>query len=188
MGRPLLLVPALALSLAACSPDAAPGDAPAAALRAAPGAALELTADGIARLGAETPFDTAAVHDALPAGFTTERHDGPDGAPVIWALRDGQIVFEVYAADGGATVGRIDAPNEDVRGPGGVHPGQTFAEASAGALHCAVGEADLRDRAVCQGAGVALVFASQALVGQRALPPADSLADAFLERLVWRAG
>lgn len=186
MVRLLVLVPLLAL--AACSPAA---EAPAAETPAS-GAALELTASGIARLGAATPFDSAAVHDALPPGFTAERHESAAGAPTVWALRDGQIVFEVYpapAAEGAAaTVGRIDAPNEDVRGPGGVHPGQTFAEAGAAALDCALGEGDLRDRAVCRGQGVDLVFASQALVGQSTLPDAATLADAFLERLVWRAG
>ncbi len=187
MVRLLLLAPLLAL--AACSPNA---EAPATGAAPPTGAALELTASGVARLGAATPFDSAAVHDALPPGFTTERHAEADGTPTIWALRDGQIVFEVYPAAGAtgaaATVGRIDAPNEDVRGPAGVHPGQTFAEAGAAALDCALGADDLRDRAVCRGDGVDLVFASQALAGQTDLPDAAALADAFLERLVWRAG
>ncbi len=185
MVRLLLLAPLLAL--AACSPDA---EAPAAgaAVRSAAGAPLELTAQGVAGLGAATPFDSAAVHDALPPGFTTVRHADSDGTLTIWALRDGQIVFEVYPAADSATVGRIDAPNEDVRGPGGVHPGQTFAEAGAATLDCAIGADDLRDRAVCRGEGVDLVFASQALADQTELPAAGVLAGTFLERLVWRAG
>ena len=156
-------------------------------------AGLALTADGAGRLSAATPFDSAAVRDALPAGFTTERHDGPAGEPVIWALRDGQIVFEVYAAgeagagEAAASVGRIDAPSDLVRGPGGAQPGQTFAEAGGAALDCTLGTGDLRDRAVCRGAGVDLVFADRALVGQTVLPPDAALAGAFLERLVWRA-
>ena len=174
----------LMLALAACGGDdaPAPGGAPAASRTGG----LTLSAEGVAGLSAATPFDSASVREALPAGFTTERHDAPDGAAAVWALRDGQIVFEV-TGDTSGTVTRIDAPNEDVSGPGGVRPGQTFAEAGAADLDCALGADDLRDRAVCRGAGVDLVFASRALVGQSALPPADSLADAFLERLVWRA-
>ena len=173
---------ALSLSLAACSPEApAPGmEAP---------DTLALTADGAGRLGAATPFDTASVRAALPAGFTTEMHDGQSGAPEIWALRDGQIVFEVTAssAEGVTTVGRIGAPNAAVAGPRGVHPSQTFAEAGGADLECAPGTGALQDLAVCRDAGVDLVFASQSLVGRTAMPPADSLGDAFLERLVWRA-
>ena len=69
----------------------------------------------------------------------------------------------------------------------GLASARAFAEAGAADLDCTLGADDLRDRAVCRGAGVDLVFASQALVGQSVLPPTDSLADAFLERLVWRA-
>lgn len=178
LAMPLALV--LPLALAACGAPSAdvPADAPA----ATPG--LTLTADGAGRLGAETPLDSAAVRQALPAGFVTERHDGPDGAPAVWALRDGQIVFELT---GGDTVTRIDAPSEAVTGPGGVRPGQTFAEAGGDRGDCALGTDDLRDRAVCDADGVSLVFASEALVGQAALPPAEALAGAVLERLVWRA-
>lgn len=184
MVRRSRLAPLLMLALAACGGESVPeaDDSPGAPR---PGG-LSLTSDGVAGLSRATRFDSASVRAALPAGFTTERHDAPGGAAAVWALRDGQIVFEV-TGDTSGTVARIDAPNEDVSGPGGVHPGQTFAEAGAADLDCALGAGDLRDRAVCRGAGVDLVFASQALVGQRALPPADSLADAFLERLVWRA-
>ena len=170
------LLLAAALALAACTREAPGTEAP---------DALMLTADGAGRLGAATPFDTASVRAALPAGFTTELHDGQRGAPEIWALRDGQIVFEVTAS--GATVGRIGAPNAAVAGPRGVRPGQTFAEAGGADLECAPGTGTLQDLAVCRDAGVDLVFASQALVGRAAMPPADSLGDAFLERLVWRA-
>ena len=177
------LAPLLMLALAACGgePEAAAPEAD----TPRPGN-LTLTAEGVAGLTAATPFDSVSIRDALPAGFTTERHLAPGGTPAVWALRDGQIVFEV-TGDTTGTVARIDAPNEDVSGPGGVRPGQTFAEAGAAGLDCTLGAGDLRDRAVCRGAGVDLVFASGALVGQTALPPADSLAGAFLERLVWRA-
>ena len=176
------LVLAAALALAACTREA-----PAAGTET-PGA-LTLTAQGAGRLGAATPFDTASVRDALPAGFTTEMHDGQSGAPEIWALRDGQIVFEVTASSAGsvATVGRIGAPNAAVAGPRGIRPGQTFAEAGGADLDCAPGTGALQDLAVCPDAGVDLVFASQALVGRTEMPPVDSLGDAFLERLVWRA-
>ena len=185
-----ILAAAGAVLAAGCGGEPAP---PEATDPAPSRAGLALTADGAGRLSAATVFDSAAVRDALPAGFTTERHDGPAGEPVIWALRDGQIVFEVYAASGatageaGASVGRIDAPSDLVSGPGGAQPGQTFAEAGGAALDCTLGTDDLRDRAVCRGAGVDLVFADRALVGQTALPPAEALRGAFLERLVWRA-
>ncbi|HEX9951977.1 MAG TPA: DUF1131 family protein [Rubricoccaceae bacterium] len=179
MPAPSRLALALSLALTACG-DASgdsPGDAPAAG-------GLTLTADGAGRLGAETALDSAAVRAALPAGFVTERHAGPDGAPAVWALRDGQIVFEVT---GGETVTRIDAPSEAVTGPGGVRPGQTFAEAGGDRLDCALGTGDLRDSVVCRVDGVDLVFASEALAGKTALPPAATLASAVLDRLVWRA-
>ncbi len=184
MVRRFRFAPLLMLALAACGGESVPA-ADSAPTAPRPGG-LSLTSDGVAGLSRATRFDSASVHAALPPGFTTERHDAPDGARTVWALRDGQIVFEV-SGDTSGTVARIDAPNEDVSGPGGVHPGQTFAEAGAADLTCTIGADDLRDRAVCRGAGVDLVFASQALVGQSALPPTDSLANAFLERLVWRA-
>ena len=183
--RARALAAALAVALAAAGCASETPAAPADAAPAPAGPDLALTADGAGRLPAATPFDLAAVQAALPAGVTAERHDGPAGEPVLWALRDGRIVFEITAAAG--RVARIDAPSEAVSGPGGVRPGQTFAEAGAESLDCAVGTGDLRDRAVCRGAGVDLVFADRALVGQTVLPPDAALAGAFLERLVWRA-
>ena len=177
--RPLAVL--LAAALAACADPAPAGrgtDEP---------DELALTRDGAGRLGAATPFDTTAIQAALPAGFTVEAHTGAAGAPVVWALRDGQIVFEVYPDAVGTAVGRIDAPNAAVAGPQGARPGQTFAEAGGAGLDCAPGTSDLADRAVCTIGGVEVVFASAALVGQTALPADDALADAFLERLVWRA-
>ncbi|HEX8299461.1 MAG TPA: DUF1131 family protein [Rubricoccaceae bacterium] len=174
---------ALSLAVAACGDAPADGSADGAQTPAA-ATGLTLTSEGAGRLGAETPLDSAAVRAALPSGLDIERHDGPDGAPAFWALRDGQIVFEI---SGGNTVTRIDAPSESVSGPGGARPGQTFADAGASDLDCVAGTDDLRDRAVCRVDGVDLVFASGALVGQAALPPDEALADAVLERLVWRA-
>lgn len=171
-----------AAALASCSDRAPDASDPATDPNA-----LTITRDGAGRLGAATPFDTTAIRAALPAGFDTERHDGPSGAPVVWALRDGQIVFEVYPDAAGLAVGRVDAPNAAVAGPQGARPGQTFAEAGGADLDCAPGTDDLAGRAVCRSGGVDLVFASAALVGQTALPPDAALADASLERIVWRA-
>lgn len=178
--RPLAVLLAAAV-LAACSDRAPDASAP------ANPDALTLTRDGAGRLSAAIPFDTTAIRAALPAGFDVERHDGPAGEPVVWALRDGQIVFEVYPDAAGTSVGRIDAPNAAVEGPQGTRPGQTFAEAGGADLDCVPGTDDLASRAVCDGGGVDLVFASAALVGQASLPPDEALADAFLERIVWRA-
>ena len=170
----------LALLLAACASDAPPSaSGPAEALDPN---ALVLSPRGVARLGAETPFDTVAVRAALPAGFAVELHGGQSGEPAIWALRDGQILFEVYGA---ATVTRVEAPNADVAGPGGARPGQSFAEAGGEAMDCEIGTGRLADLAVCRRDGLGYVFASAAFVGQTEMPEAP--ADAFLERIVWRA-
>lgn len=170
----------LALLLAACAPDPAP--APPEAGAADP-AGLVLGADGLGALGAETPFTAEAVRAALPGGFTVEAHDVETAAgrvPALWALRDGLLVLEVT---GGATVERVAAASDQVAGPDGARVGQTFAEAGGGALDCE--PADEPGRAVCAGGGVAYVFAHGA--DGDALPPADVLAGALLDRIVWTA-
>ena len=183
MSRSLLPVAALALALAACGPEpsepAAPGHAP---------SALVLDDEGVGRLGAETPFDTAAVRAALPAGFAVEVRSAETErgvVPVVWALRDGLLVLEVYGDDG--RVGRVDAASDQVEGPGGARTGQSFAEVDGGRMDCEAGAADLAGRVVCrQGRGaVRYVFAHAAAVGT--VPDDDQLADALLERLVWQA-
>ena len=182
-----------ALALAACADETPAPDVPgsgALADSAATASDLVLGPAGLGRLGATTPFDTATVRAALPAGFTAELRSVKTAAglvPVVWALRDGQLVLELYADAAGTHVGRIDAPGESVVGPGGAHTGQTFADVGGADMDCEVGMDELGGRAVCRGEGVSYVFASQSLVGRSALPPADSLQGALLERLVWRA-
>ena len=75
-----------------------------------------------------------------------------------------------------------------VFGTSGAHVGQTFADVDGAGMDCETGTDELSGRAVCAGDadGVLYVFASRQTLGPD-LPPADSLADAFLERLVWRA-
>ncbi len=184
--RPALLAAALGLALAACGPDPAPGADAASAPDASSG--LVMTADGVGALGAETPFDTAAVRAALPAGFAVEVQPAETGGragPVVWALRDGLLVLEVYGDDG--RVGRIDAASDQVEGPGGARTGQTFAEVDGGRMRCEPGEDELSDRVVCRArrAAVGYVFAHAAAAGT--MPDDDQLADAILERMVWHA-
>ncbi len=176
----------LASGLGACSPE--PPETPATP-DAGPNA-LVLGTDGIAGLDGATPFDTAAVRAALPPGFTVEVRSVETEAgrvPVLWALRDGRLVLEVYAGADGATVGRIDAADEGVAGPTGLRVGRTFAEADGADMDCEPGAEELSGRAVCRpdGGPVRYVFASRSTGPDGALPPADSLADALLERLVW---
>ena len=183
--RPRLLA-ALGLALAACGPDPAPGAAPASAPASS---ALTMTDDGVGPLGAETPFDTAAVRAALPAGFAVERQSAEtegEAVPVVWALRDGLLVLEVYPGDDGR-VGRVDASSDQVEGPDGARTGQTFAELDGAGMRCEPGEHELGDRVVCRKrrGAVNYVFAHAAAAGT--MPDDDELADAILERLVWRA-
>lgn len=181
-----LAVSLVALALGACA-DPAPEPVP-----AGPGgapSALALGPEGVGPLGAETPFDTAAVRAALPPGFAVELQSADaDGerAPVIWALRDGLLVLEVYpGADG--RVGRVDAASDQVEGPDGARTGQGFAEVGGGRMDCEPGEEDLTGRVVCRArrGPVRYVFAHSAPAGTP--PDDDQLADALLERLVWRA-
>jgi hypothetical protein len=180
------------LALAACGDEtAAPSaGAPADSLTSGPAADLTLGEDGVGEITSATPFDTAAVRAALPGGFSTERRSVETETglvPVVWALRDGQLVLELYADASGTRVGRVDAPNEAVAGPGGARVGQTFADVGGADMACEAGADELGGRAVCRGAdGVLYVFASQQTLGPD-LPPAEALADALLERLVWRA-
>ena len=182
---PHRLALAFGVALAACADAPAPDPAP---LSADPAAALALGADGVGALGAETPFDAAAVGAALPPGFAVEPHL-TGGVPVLWALRDGLLVLEVYPGDDGARVGRIDAASDAVAGPDGARTGQTFAELDGAGMDCEPGDGELSGRAVCRrgrGEPVRYVFAhAGADVG--GLPSDDQLADALLERLVWTA-
>ena len=170
------------VGLAACATDPAPSpDAPAATASGG----LVLGPDGLGRLGAETPFDTAAVRAALPAGFAVEVHAVETEAgrvPAIWALRDGLLVLEVF---GGETVSRIDAASDPVAGPGGARVGQSFADAGGDGMDCAPGAGAFAGRAVCEDGGVRYVFA-HAHAGD-GLPDRDALAEALLERIVWTA-
>ncbi len=180
----------LAGSLGACTPETpdAPSPDPA---DAAAAAVLTLDADGIGGLDGAVAFDTAAVRAALPWGFSVEFRSVETEAglvPVLWALRDGQLVLEVYG-DADETVGRIDAASEQVAGPSGLRVGRTFAEADGGAMDCTPGTGELSGRAVCRpdvGGPVRYVFASRFADPGHPLPPADSLGNALLERLVWR--
>ena len=178
----------LAVALAACGGEPEP-EAPAAMPELS--ALLTLGEGGVGRLDGSVPFDTAAVRAALPGGFTVELRSAETDAglvPVAWALRDGQLVLEVFG-DGGR-VARVDAVSAEVDGPDGRHVGQTFAEANGAAMDCEPGTAELGGRAVCRpnrGAPIRYVFASRFATPGGPLPPADSLADAFLERLVWLA-
>ena len=184
---PSRLALVLALALAACADDPTPVAAPS---PDDPAARLALDTDGVGQLGAETPFDTAAVRSALPPGFAVELRSveteaGP--TPVAWALRDGLLVLEVYPGDDGATVGRIDAASDQVAGPDGARTGQTYADLGGGRMDCEPGERDLAGRVVCRasrGASVRYVFAHAAADASR-LPDDDQLADALLERMVW---
>ena len=188
---PLRLALALAVALSACADDPAPDAAPAPSPTDA-ATALTLDADGVGRLGAETPFDTAAVRAALPPGFAVELRSvetEAGRAPVAWALRDGLLVLEVYPGADGATVARIDAASDQVEGPDGARTGQTFAELDGAGMDCDPGEQELSGRVVCRasrGASVRYVFAHAGADASR-LPDDDQLADALLERLVWTA-
>ena len=188
---PSRLALALALVLTACAGDPAPDADPASPLTDV-ATALTLDADGVGRLGAETPFDTAAVRAALPPGFVVELRSAETEAglvPVAWALRDGLLVLEVYPSDDGAQVGRIDAASDQVAGPDGARTGQTFAELDGAGMDCEPGEGGLSGRAVCRqgrGESVRYVFA-HADADAGGLPSDDQLADALLERLVWTA-
>ncbi|HEX8385663.1 MAG TPA: DUF1131 family protein [Rubricoccaceae bacterium] len=190
--RPAPLLSAAVLTLAACGGDpAAPDPSATGGTRVEGSADLVVGEAGVGPLGAETPFDTAAVRAALASGFTTELRSVETArglVPVVWALRDGQLVLELYADPSGARVGRVDAPNEAVSGPGGARVGQTFADVGGADMDCEAGTDELSGRAVCRGddRGVLYVFASQQTLGPD-LPPAEALTDALLERLVWRA-
>ena len=180
----------LGVALAACADEPAPDAAPATS-PTDPATRLTLDPDGVGRLGAETPFDTAAVRAALPPGFAVELRsvETEDGlVPVAWALRDGLLVLEVYPGDGGG-VGRIDAASDQVAGPDGARTGQTFADLGGADMDCDPGEQELSGRVVCRprrGGSVRYVFAHADADAGR-LPDDDRLANALLERLVWTA-
>ena len=174
---------AVALGLVLFSACTEAPDTPPAAQDDASGA-LVMGPGGVGRLGAETPFDTAAVRAALPAGFAIEVRTAETEAgrvPVVWALRDGLLVLEVHGDDGRVT--RIDAASDQVGGPDGARTGQSFAEVEGGRMDCEPGERDLSGRVVCGRGPVRYVFATAASSDA----DDDELADALLERLVWTA-
>ena len=179
-----------ALALAACADDPAPAPAAAPSVPGGPATVLTLGEGGVGRLGAGTPFDTAAVRAALPAGFAVELRSVETErglVPVAWALRDGQLVLEVYPGDDGR-VGRVDAASDQVAGPGGARTGQSFADLDGAGMDCDPGEAELGGRVVCRprrGGPVRYVFAHAAAAGE--VPDDDQLATALLERMVWTA-
>ena len=176
---------------AACADAPAPA-APRPASPTDPVTRLTLDAGGVGPLGAETPFDTAAVRAALPAGFVVELRSVETDAglvPVAWALRDGQLVLEVYPDAASAAVARIDAASDQVAGPGGARTGQTFDALGGADMDCDPGDAELSGRVVCRpasGGAVRYVFA-HADADDGRLPDDDRLANALLERLVWTA-
>lgn len=179
----------LAVALAACADAPAPAAPPVSSPNEA-ATALTLGADGVGQLGAQTPFDTASVRQALPPGFAVEVRsvETENGrVQVAWALRDGLLVLEVHPGDDGH-VGRIDAASDQVAGPDGARTGQSFAELGGGDMDCDPGEGDLGGRIVCRTSrgSVRYVFAHADADGGQ-MPDAAQLADAMLERLVWTA-
>ena len=187
---PRSLLALLPVLLAACAGDPAPAVDATPSAPGDPATVLTMDADGVGRLGAETPFDTAAVRSALPGGFAVELRsvETEDGlVPVAWALRDGQLVLEVYPG-GDGRVTRVDAASDQVAGPNGARTGQSFADLDGGSMDCDPGEAELSGRVVCRprrGGPVRYVFAHAAAAGE--VPDDDQLATALLERLVWSA-
>ena len=184
------LAATLALPIAACGGNPEPEPQPTASAPGDPATVLAMGEGGVGRLGAGTPFDTAAVRAALPAGFAVELRsvETEDGlVPVAWALSDGQLVLEVYP-DGDGRVGRVDAASDQVAGPEGARTGQSFADLDGASMDCDPGQAELSGRVVCRprrGGPVRYVFAHAAAAGE--VPDDDQLATALLERLVWTA-
>lgn len=168
----------LALALAACGPAEPEAPTPSAET-----SEPVLDEDGLGRLGAETPFDTAAVRAALPSGFAVEGGaTDVSGAPILWALRDGLLILEVHRGEDGR-VGRVDAVSDQVEGPDGARTGQSYADLG-GRMACDPGEGDLAGRAVCRRGAIRYVFAHG---GAPDAVDDDELEAALLERMVWMA-
>ena len=176
---------AAAAGLAACGPSADPD---------APPPLLTLTDDGVGGLGAATPFRRDAVGAALGEGFAIERGSlelaPPDSAnpavtmPVLYAFHEGEIVLELYPDAAERALARIEAPSDAVAGPRGARVGRTFAGMDGRRLDCRAGRDELDGRAVCGLTdAVAAVFAHG---GGSELPEPRAMADAPLERLLWR--
>lgn len=185
--RPFVLL-ALLLGLTGCGVSMGPIGDPTGA--APPKAVLTVTDAGILGLTAETGYGPKAIGQAMP-GFTIETIQTAGETGTQWtyaAFLEGLQMVQIFKGSGGK-IGIVHGVGDAVAGPNGERLGMTFAQARLPRSACRVGTNLWRGMAICQAANtqkVNLVFAIAGFQGPfDALPPANQLQHATLQRILW---
>lgn len=194
--------------LAACSSaQPPPSEAPAAAKQGKKGGkgakaakqkataevfkAPELSATGLGKITADTPFDEESVNAAFNGkNITTDQRDVEGNPTTVYLIGLRQrTAAEVWGDTSGAKVGRIDVLSPVILAPGGVKVGDLL-ETHPGLpqLSCKPGVEAFAKHAMCQVPGTPILYAYQATdwPGEaHTLPEMTALSSARLTRITW---
>lgn len=165
--NPHAAIPVLAMLLLALAMPAGPAQAGEVISETRPEVEMTVTDDGVAGIGAHTPFDPMAVRQELPPGYTVSMASyggsGGHGEPMrmINVLRSDIPVLSVIGdANGNVSLVQVLSPRIGVgRGTIGDRFDRFFAGAAEG--DCARGEDRLSAMVVCtptEGRQVSLLF------------------------------
>jgi hypothetical protein len=159
---------------------------------------LQIAADGVGPLTAETPANAAEIGKLMPGYTTGTILIGLEAetanaivvfkSPVAGATGgDVQVLDIVGAANG--KIREIHAVNQHVMGPGGETPGMTVEQTGTDIASCRAGTGLWLGMAVCPSAAAANVRLLFALKGDTAtaghLPPKPELERGELQRIIW---
>ena len=152
---------------------------------------IAVTGAAVGSLNAAVPFERRAIQAALPGFQLKDIRAYAQGAekPALGAFENGVQVLQIFPDASKRRIGEIHAVRETVTGPTGERVGGSFAEAGA-RLSCRPGSGEYRGLVLCSSAAapnVALIYSVpdyQGLDGR--LPPADRLAKAVLQQIVWQ--
>ena len=153
---------------------------------------IRITPAGLGAVGAQTPYSSKSLQAALP-DFSFDTVQTATGSEITWlltAFKDGlqQAQFEPDRTR--KTIARIHVVGQETAGPNGERLGMTYAETNGARLSCQPGHDEWTGMALCtsDGGRLTYIYAPQDYAGpDGALPPAKTLANSHLVRMIWSA-
>ena len=160
---------------------------------------LQIAADGVGPLNAETPANEAAIGKLMP-GYTTGSVLTGLETETIYAIalfkpegngdNGAQVQVLHIVAGAGGKIREIHGVSRHVMGPGGEKPGMTLAQTKVDPAACRAGKGLWAGMAVCVSAAasnVQLLFSLPADgMAHDQLPPRPQLERGELQRILWR--
>ena len=152
---------------------------------------IAITGAAVGSLNAAVPFERKALQAALPGFQIKDIRAYAQGAekPALGAFENGVQVLQIFPDASKQRIGEIHAVRETVTGPSGERIGGSFADSGA-RFSCRPGSGEYRGLVLCSSAvapNVALIYSVPDYHGvDGKLPPADRLAKAVLQQIIWQ--